>query len=99
MFAPKLGPTKRGNPSNEENLKKTPAQKAGETARWGADNQEEVTMTKSVFFGALTVAALAAGAAAAGTLDDVKARGKLNCGVSTGLVGFAAPDANGTWGG
>ncbi|MFT4960837.1 MAG: general L-amino acid transport system substrate-binding protein [Paracoccaceae bacterium] len=56
-------------------------------------------MTKTVFFGALTVAALAAGAAAAGTLDDVKARGKLNCGVSTGLVGFAAPDANGTWGG
>jgi len=56
-------------------------------------------MTKSVFFGALTVATLAAGAAAAGTLDDVKARGKLNCGVTTGLVGFAAPDANGTWGG
>ncbi|MBT5821066.1 MAG: amino acid ABC transporter substrate-binding protein [Rhodobacteraceae bacterium] len=54
-------------------------------------------MKKSVFFGAMTVAALAAGAAAAGTLDDVKARGKLNCGVTTGLVGFAAPDANGEW--
>ncbi|TCK98882.1 L-glutamine-binding protein /L-glutamate-binding protein /L-aspartate-binding protein /L-asparagine-binding protein [Shimia isoporae] len=54
-------------------------------------------MKKSVFFGALTVAGLAAGAAAAGTLDDVKARGKLNCGVTTGLVGFAAPDANGEW--
>ena len=54
-------------------------------------------MNKSVFFGALTVAGLAAGAAAAGTLDDVKARGKLNCGVTTGLVGFAAPDANGEW--
>jgi len=54
-------------------------------------------MKKSVFFGAMTVAALAAGAAAAGTLDDVKARGTLNCGVSTGLVGFAAPDANGEW--
>lgn len=54
-------------------------------------------MKTSVFFGALTVAGLAAGAAAAGTLDDVKARGKLNCGVSTGLVGFAAPDANGKW--
>ena len=54
-------------------------------------------MKKSVFFGALTVAGLAAGAAAAGTLDDVKARGKLNCGVTTGLVGFAAPDANGVW--
>jgi general L-amino acid transport system substrate-binding protein len=61
------------------------------------ENQEEVKMNKSVFFGALTVASLAAGAAAAGTLDDVKARGKLNCGVTTGLVGFAAPDANGEW--
>jgi general L-amino acid transport system substrate-binding protein len=30
-------------------------------------------------------------------MDDVKARGKLNCGVTTGLVGFAAPDANGEW--
>ena len=56
-------------------------------------------MKKSVFLGALTVAGLAAGAAAAGTLDDVKARGKLNCGVTTGLVGFAAPDANGHWDG
>ncbi|MBM7069968.1 amino acid ABC transporter substrate-binding protein [Actibacterium sp. 188UL27-1] len=54
-------------------------------------------MNKSVFFGALTVAGLAVGAAAAGTLDDVKARGKLNCGVTTGLIGFAAPDANGEW--
>ncbi|GHF63228.1 amino acid ABC transporter substrate-binding protein [Seohaeicola zhoushanensis] len=54
-------------------------------------------MKKSVYFGVLTVASLAAGAAAAGTLDDVKARGKLNCGVTTGLVGFAAPDANGVW--
>lgn len=35
--------------------------------------------------------------AAAGTLDDVKAAGELKCGVTTGLVGFAAPDANGAW--
>ncbi|MGH1353823.1 MAG: amino acid ABC transporter substrate-binding protein [Thalassovita sp.] len=56
-------------------------------------------MKKSVFFGALTVAGLAAGAAAAGTLDDVQARGKLRCGVTVGLVGFAAPDANGKWDG
>ena len=56
-------------------------------------------MKKSVFLGALTVAGVAAGVAAAGTLDDVKARGKLNCGVTTGLVGFAAPDANGEWNG
>ncbi|OIP82888.1 MAG: amino acid ABC transporter substrate-binding protein [Rhodobacterales bacterium CG2_30_65_12] len=54
-------------------------------------------MKKTVFLGALTVAAIAAGAASAATLDDVKARGKLNCGVVTGLVGFGAPDANGRW--
>ena len=54
-------------------------------------------MKKTVFFGALTVAGLAAGVASAATLDDVKARGSLNCGVTTGLVGFAAPDANGVW--
>lgn len=54
-------------------------------------------MKKSVILGALTVAGLAASAAVAGTMDDVKARGKLNCGVTTGLVGFAAPDANGEW--
>ncbi len=54
-------------------------------------------MKKTVFFGALTVAGLAAGVASAATLDDVKARGKLNCGVATGVPGFAAPDANGEW--
>lgn len=56
-------------------------------------------MKKSVLFGTMAVASLAAGAAAASTLDDVKARGMLNCGVNTGLVGFAAPDADGVWGG
>jgi general L-amino acid transport system substrate-binding protein len=56
-------------------------------------------MTKSVFFGTLTAVGLAAGIASAATLDDVKARGELNCGVNTGLVGFAAPDANGNWSG
>ncbi len=54
-------------------------------------------MKKSVFFGVLTAAGLVAGASAAATLDDVKARGTLNCGVTTGLTGFAAPDANGEW--
>lgn len=56
-------------------------------------------MKTSVFFGTLVAAGLGAGLAAAGTLDDVKARGVLNCGVNTGLVGFAAPDANGNWSG
>jgi general L-amino acid transport system substrate-binding protein len=54
-------------------------------------------MKTSVLLGTIAVAGLTAGAAAAATLDDVKARGKLNCGTNTGLVGFAAPDANGVW--
>ncbi len=62
-----------------------------------AAKQEEVYMKKSVFLGTLATAALAAGFASAGTLDDVKARGSLNCGVSSGVNGFSAPDANGVW--
>mgnify|MGYP003390484820 CR=1 FL=1 len=54
-------------------------------------------MKKSVLLGALTVAGFAAGMAAAGTLDDVKARGELICGSNTGLTGFGAPDANGNY--
>jgi general L-amino acid transport system substrate-binding protein len=56
-------------------------------------------MKKTVFFGALVAAGLGAGLASADTLGDVKSRGVLNCGVNTGLVGFAAPDANGNWSG
>jgi general L-amino acid transport system substrate-binding protein len=54
-------------------------------------------MNKSVFLGAATVAALAAGAVSAQTLGDVQSRGELRCGVSTGLVGFASPNAAGEW--
>ena len=60
-------------------------------------------MTKSVFLGTLTVAGLAAGGVLAeahtgsATLQAVKDRGSLNCGVTTGLVGFAAPNAQGEW--
>jgi general L-amino acid transport system substrate-binding protein len=45
-----------------------------------------------------TAFAVAAGAANAATLDDVKARGTLNCGVnSAGLIGFAFADDQGNW--
>tara|TARA_B100001093_G_scaffold432410_1_gene428908 strand:+ start:1320 stop:2336 length:1017 start_codon:yes stop_codon:yes gene_type:complete len=54
-------------------------------------------MKTSFVLSGVTIAGLAAGAAVAGTLDDVKARGTLNCGVSTGLTGFAAPNASGEW--
>ncbi|WP_134726449.1 amino acid ABC transporter substrate-binding protein [Paracoccus luteus] len=56
-------------------------------------------MKKTVFLGTVAATALIGGMAAADTLADVKARGVLNCGVNTGLVGFAAPDANGNWSG
>jgi len=54
-------------------------------------------MKKSVFIGTLAAASVAASLAAAGTLEDVKAAGELKCGVTTGLVGFGAADANGVW--
>lgn len=35
--------------------------------------------------------------ASAATLDDVRERGRLSCGVSEGLGGFSAQDASGAW--
>ncbi|RED53952.1 amino acid ABC transporter substrate-binding protein [Aestuariispira insulae] len=37
--------------------------------------------------------------ASAATLDDVKAAGKIKCGVSQGLPGFSNPDDEGNWSG
>ena len=55
---------------------------------------------KRLFLSAVFGAAVAvSGAASAGTLDDVKARGVLNCGSNTGLAGFGQPDAQGNWNG
>ena len=50
---------------------------------------------------AMTAAMLAAGttAQAAGTLDIIKERGEVRCGVSQGVLGFSAPDKNGAWSG
>jgi general L-amino acid transport system substrate-binding protein len=47
----------------------------------------------------LAAAWLAIGAAEAGTLDAVKARGAVVCGVSTGLPGFSDRDDKGQWSG
>ncbi len=41
--------------------------------------------------------AITISSASAGTLDDVKAKGFVQCGVSPGLAGFSAPDASGTY--
>jgi len=48
---------------------------------------------------AVLFAVCSASVAAAATLDDVKARGKLICGVNQGLAGFSAPDADNKWSG
>jgi general L-amino acid transport system substrate-binding protein len=55
---------------------------------------------KGIATAVVTVAAIAglAGAAFAGpTLDAVKGRGHVVCGVHTGLYGFGAPDDKGAW--
>ena len=52
---------------------------------------------KLMAVGAAMTVAFGPVSAGAGTLDDVKSRGVLRCVVSTGLTGFAYPDANGVW--
>ena len=54
---------------------------------------------KHTTFSILAGTALILGTASAGaaTLDDVKAKGFVQCGVHTGLLGFAAPDDAGEW--
>jgi general L-amino acid transport system substrate-binding protein len=57
-------------------------------------------MKTTYLLGAIAAATMVAGAASAqATLEAVKARGELICGSNTGLTGFGAPDANGTWAG
>ncbi|MEM7047163.1 MAG: amino acid ABC transporter substrate-binding protein [Pseudomonadota bacterium] len=43
------------------------------------------------------LALFAAGHADAAKLDEIRARGELNCGINTGLVGFAFTDDAGNW--
>ena len=43
--------------------------------------------------------ALASTISSADTLDSVKEKGILTCGVSTGIAGFSATDSNGVWNG
>ncbi|MFT6557732.1 amino acid ABC transporter substrate-binding protein [Sneathiella sp.] len=54
-------------------------------------------MKKASFIAVATAATFMAGAASAGTLDDVKAKGYIQCGITTGLAGFAAPNDKGVW--
>ncbi len=46
---------------------------------------------------AATASLIAATAATAGTLDDIKSKGFVQCGVSQGLIGFSIPDEQNNW--
>jgi general L-amino acid transport system substrate-binding protein len=46
---------------------------------------------------AAALSVVAVSAAQAGTLDDVKAKGFIQCGVSQGLIGFSNPDEQNNW--
>ncbi|MBX3535372.1 MAG: amino acid ABC transporter substrate-binding protein [Xanthobacteraceae bacterium] len=54
-------------------------------------------MKRLSFLFPLAMSVAFAGVAQAGTLDDVKARGSILCGVSGGLAGFSQPDDKGNW--
>ncbi|MEM7252792.1 MAG: amino acid ABC transporter substrate-binding protein [Pseudomonadota bacterium] len=54
-------------------------------------------MTRKLLVAAAASAALFATSASAGTLDDVRNKGHLDCGISTGLAGFAFTDDKGSW--
>lgn len=56
-------------------------------------------MFREVKIAVLTAGLLASGAASAATLDNVKERGFLLCGVSQGMAGFSNPDTAGNWSG
>jgi len=57
-------------------------------------------MSKKLLTAALVASvALSATAAQAAILDDVKAKGYVQCGVTEGVPGFSLPDANNQWAG
>lgn len=65
----------------------------------GPKQQKRAVLMKKLVMGILGSAALAltASVASAATLDDVKAKGFLQCGVNTSLAGFSAPNDKGEW--
>ena len=52
---------------------------------------------RSLIIAATAVIGLAATQASAATLDTVKGRNAVQCGVSTGVIGFSSPDDKGVW--
>ena len=54
-------------------------------------------LAKTIAASAALLGVAAAGVSHAATLDDVKAKGFVQCGVSTGVPGFSFTDENGDW--
>ena len=54
-------------------------------------------LTVAAAFAAGSWAALAQAPAPKGTLENVRAKGYVQCGVNTGLAGFSQPDSQGAW--
>ena len=54
-------------------------------------------MKHALLAGAIALASACASAQAQSTLDAVKAKGFVQCGVNTGLAGFSQPDSKGVW--
>jgi general L-amino acid transport system substrate-binding protein len=52
---------------------------------------------KKTIMAAAALLLTAGGAGAGPTLDAVKARGQVHCGVNQGVAGFSIPDARGVW--
>jgi len=61
----------------------------------GEESQMKRTLLSLVV--ALGASAAMASVASAGTLDDVKSKGFLQCGSNTSLIGFGAPDEQNNW--
>ena len=57
-------------------------------------NFKNIYSVLAIIFSTLIFGSIASNA---GTLDDVKARGVLKCGINTGLAGFAYTDDSGNW--
>lgn len=54
-------------------------------------------MKKITLFALILFSVFSTSLAAAGTLKNIKSRGYLKCGISTGLEGFAVPTRKGKW--
>ncbi|WP_106476670.1 amino acid ABC transporter substrate-binding protein [Phytohalomonas tamaricis] len=60
-------------------------------------NNNKRIFSRAALLAGTAAALLITQAAQAATLDEVKSRGQVRCGVSDGLAGFSNPDANGAW--